>query len=92
MAENVEDLGRPVGKKLDDARNEMAAAFHTVASSVPNRIEEFATGAAETLDATASYIQDHDLKNLMARIRRFVRRYPTPSLMIASGSDSPSGR
>jgi ElaB/YqjD/DUF883 family membrane-anchored ribosome-binding protein len=77
---------------LNDARNETAAAFHTAASSVrttarnsSEKIDELATGAAGKLDATASYIQDHDMKSVIASMRHFLRRHPTRSLIAASG-------
>jgi ElaB/YqjD/DUF883 family membrane-anchored ribosome-binding protein len=92
MKENVEDLSRAAGKTLDEARNETAAAFHKAASSVrttgrhsSEKIDELATSAAGKLDATASYIQDHDMISVIASLRHFLRRHPTRSLMVASG-------
>ena len=92
IRDQVEDLGRAAGKKLDQTRNETAAAFHTAASSVrttgrhsSEKIDTLATSAAEKLDATASYIQDHDMRSLIASIRHIVRRHPTRSVMVASG-------
>jgi ElaB/YqjD/DUF883 family membrane-anchored ribosome-binding protein len=92
MRDNVEDLGRAAGKMLDDARNETASAFHTAASSVrttarnsSEKIDELATSAAGKLDATASYIQDHDMKSVIASVRHFLRWHPVRSLRLASG-------
>lgn len=83
----AEDLSRAAGKKLDEA----AGALHTAASSVRSTarqgceaIDGFATDAADKLDATASYVEDHDLRGVLIGCRRFIRRYPTGSLMFAT--------
>jgi ElaB/YqjD/DUF883 family membrane-anchored ribosome-binding protein len=87
----AEDLSRAAGKKLDEARNETAGALHTAASSVRTTarhgcevIDGLATGAADKLDATASYVQDHDLRGLFTGCRQLVRRHPTSSLVVAT--------
>ena len=46
-------------------------------------IDGLATGAADKLDATARYVEDHDLRGLLRSCRRVVRRHPTGSLMVA---------
>jgi hypothetical protein len=87
---SMEELGRSAGRKLDEAREETGAALHTAASSVrttgrqgSEAIDNLATGAADRLDATASYIEDHDLQAALTNLRRFGRRHPTGSLMAA---------
>jgi ElaB/YqjD/DUF883 family membrane-anchored ribosome-binding protein len=86
----MEKLGRSAGRKLDDARDETGIALHTAASSVrttgrqgSKALDNLATGAADRLDATASYIEDHDLRGGFADLRRFCRRHPTGSLLAA---------
>jgi ElaB/YqjD/DUF883 family membrane-anchored ribosome-binding protein len=90
MRDDLGDLGGPPGKNW--MRNETAAGFHAAASSVrttgrhsSEKIDTLATSAAEKLDVTASYIQDHDIRGLIADMRHFIRRHPTRSLMVASG-------
>jgi len=87
----AEDFRRAAGKKLDEARNETAGALHTAASSVRTTarqgcevIDGVATNAADKLDATASYVENHDLRGLVAGCRQLIRRYPTGSLMAAT--------
>jgi len=87
----AEDLSRAAGKKLDEARMEAAGALHTAASSVRTTarqgcevIDGLATSAADKLDATASYVEDHDLRGVLTGCRRLIRRYPTGSLMFAT--------
>ena len=87
----AEDLSQAAGKKLDEARIEAAGALHTAASSVRTTarqgcevIDGLATSAANKLDATASYVENHDLRGILPGCRRLVRRYPTGSLMVAT--------
>lgn len=88
--ESMEELGRSAGRRLDKAREETGAALHTAASSVrttgrqgSEAIDNLATSAADQLDATASYIEDHDLRAAFTSLRRFGRRHPAGSLVAA---------
>ena len=89
--ESVEELGRSVGRKLDEARDETGGALHAAASSVrttgrqgSEAIDNLATGTADRLDATASYVEDHDLKDVFNGLRKFGRRHLTGSLVAAA--------
>ena len=88
----AEDLSsRAAGKKFDDARNEAADALQTAASSVRTTarqgceaIDGLAATAADKLDATASYVENHDSRGVLTGCRRLIRRYPAGSLMVAN--------
>ena len=87
----AEDLGRTAAKKLDEVRNETAGALRTAASSVRSTgrqsseiIDDCATNTADKLDATASYVEEHDLRGVANGFRQVVRRHPTGSLMVAA--------
>ena len=89
--ESMEELGRAAGRKLDEALNETGDALHTAASSVRTTgrrglkaIDNFTTGAADRLDATASYVKHHDLRGMLTGLRKFTRRHPTRSLLAAA--------
>jgi ElaB/YqjD/DUF883 family membrane-anchored ribosome-binding protein len=89
--ESMDELGRSAGKKLDEAREETGDALHSAASSVratarrgSDAIDNLATGTADRLDATASYVEDHDLKGVFTDLRKFGRRHLTGSLMAAA--------
>jgi hypothetical protein len=89
--ESVEELGRSAGRTIERARDEAADALHTAASSVratgrqgSAAIDDVAAGTADRLDATASYVENHDLKDVFAGLRRFGRRHLTGSLMAAA--------
>ena len=88
--ESIDDLVRSAGKRLDNARDDTGDALHAAASSVrttgrqgSEAIDNLATGAADRLDATASYIEDHDLRDVFTGLRRFARRHLTGSLVAA---------
>ena len=83
----AEDLSRAAGRTVDEA----AGALHTAASSVRTTarqgcevIDGLANSAADKMDATASYVEDHDLRSVLAGGRRLIRRYPTGSLIVAT--------
>jgi ElaB/YqjD/DUF883 family membrane-anchored ribosome-binding protein len=87
---SMEDLGRSAGRRLDEARDETGDALHAAAASVrttgrtgSEAIENLATGAADRLDATASYVEDHDLRDVFTGLRRFGHRHLTCSLVVA---------
>ena len=89
--ESMEQLGRSAGRRLDEAREETGDALHSAASSVrttgrqgSEAIDNFATGAADRLDAAASYVEDHDLRDVFNGLRGFARRHLTGSLVVAA--------
>lgn len=88
--ESIEELQRSAGRKLDAARDETADAIHAAASSVlatghqgSQAIDNIAGKAADRLDATASYVEDHDLSDAFTGLRRFCRRHLNGSLLAA---------
>jgi hypothetical protein len=89
--ESMEHLGRSAGKRLDVARDGTGGALHAVASGVrttgrksSEAIDHFATGAADRLDATASFVEDHDLRDAFAGLQKFGRRHLTGSVVAAA--------
>jgi ABC-type transporter Mla subunit MlaD len=85
--ESVEKFGR----KVDDARGETAEALHTAASSVRRTgrqssaaIDDLATGTADRLDATASYLDNHELSDVFNGLRNFGRQHLTGSMVFAA--------
>lgn len=89
--ESIEELGRSAGRELDEARDETAGALHAAASSVRRTgrqgsaaIDHLTTGAADRLDATASYVEDYELRDAFKGLRQFGRRHLTASLVVAA--------
>lgn len=88
--ESIEGLGRSANRKFDEARDETGDALHTAASSVrktgrqgSGAIDNLAGTTADRLDATASYVEDLDLRDAFAGLRRFGRRHFTGCLVTA---------
>ena len=91
LTDAASKLGKDAIESLDDAREETAGALHTAASSTrrtgrqgSEAIGNLATGAADRLDATASYVDDHDLNDVVNGLRKFGRRHLTGSLVFAA--------
>src|SRR5260370_41301602 len=89
--EQAEDLGRTAAKKLDEVRNQTADALRTAASSVRSTgrqsseiINNCAANTADRLDATASYVEQHDLSGVASGFRKSGRRHPAGSLVVAT--------
>jgi ElaB/YqjD/DUF883 family membrane-anchored ribosome-binding protein len=89
--ESIEELGRSAGRRLDEARDETGGALHSAASSVRKAgrqgsaaIDNCSTRTADRLDATASYIEDHDLGDALGGLRKLARRHPTGTLVAAA--------
>jgi ElaB/YqjD/DUF883 family membrane-anchored ribosome-binding protein len=89
--ESMDELGRSAARKLDEAREETGGALHSAASRVratgrrgSDAIDNVATGAADRLDATASYVEDHDLKGAFGDLRKFSRQHLMGSLVAAA--------
>ena len=90
LTDAASKLGKDAIESLDDAREETAGALHAAASSTrrtgrqgSEAIDNLAAGAADRLDATASYLEDHDLREVFKGLRRFGRRHLTGSLVFA---------
>jgi hypothetical protein len=86
--EAVDDLARSTGEQIDQSRHDAADALHNAASSVrtagcrgADAIGKVAVDAADKLDATASFVQEHDLGSAITSLRRFGRRHPTTTLL-----------
>jgi ABC-type transporter Mla subunit MlaD len=84
---SVEEFGR----RIDDAKDQTAEALHTAASSVRRTgrqssaaIDNAATGTADRLDETASYLDNHELSDVFNGLQNFGRRHLTGSLLFAA--------
>jgi hypothetical protein len=90
LTDAASELGKDAIESLDNAREGTADALHTAASSArrtgrrgSEAIGDVAAGAADRLDATASYLEDHDLEDAFNGLRKFARRHLTGSLVFA---------
>jgi ElaB/YqjD/DUF883 family membrane-anchored ribosome-binding protein len=90
-AQQVADLGRTAGEKLDEVRCGTADALADAASSVrttgrqgSDAIDDLAEHTADKLDSTAAYVRDYDLGAMLGTFRRVVRRHPASSFVGAA--------
>ena len=88
---SIEDAGRSAASTLDEAREQTAGALHIAASSVrgtgvrgSEAIDNIASGTADRLDATAAFVETHDLNCAITGIRKFGLRHMTGSLVAAA--------
>lgn len=87
VKDSMARLGRSAGSKFDAVRDHTGGALHAVASSMRRgsaKFDHLATGAAKRLDATASFVEDVDLKGLVAGMRRFGKNHLTLTLLAAA--------
>jgi ABC-type transporter Mla subunit MlaD len=85
--ESVQEFGR----KLDDAKDQTAAALHSAASTVRRTgrqsaaaIDNLATDTADRLETTAAYVDNHELSDVFNGLQRFGRRHIAESLVCAA--------
>lgn len=90
--QHLEDLGRTVGEKLDDARSGTADALESAASSVRSTgrrgaetIDNLSRNAAGKLDSSAAYVRSHDAGGMLSNLRQVMGRHPTGFLLLAAG-------
>jgi ElaB/YqjD/DUF883 family membrane-anchored ribosome-binding protein len=85
--DKVSDIGRQAVNKLDDSRQAAAGALDQTASSLHtggDKISGAAHGAADSLQATADYVRQTDLKGMSRDLQDLVKRYPGESLAAAA--------
>jgi ElaB/YqjD/DUF883 family membrane-anchored ribosome-binding protein len=90
--EQMKDLGRTAGEKLDEARKGTAEALENAAYSLrttgrdgAKTIETMAENAAGKLDSTAAYVRNHDVEGMLGNLRQVIARNPTGFLILAAG-------
>jgi hypothetical protein len=89
--ESMEELGRTAARKLDEARVETGGALHRAASSVratgrkgSEALDNLTASAADGLEASARYVEHHELRDVFTGLRRFGSRHLAGSLVVAA--------
>ena len=91
--EKVGEMGRAVQGKIDENRDAAADTLQTVASRLHENAESIPGGekaaslahsTAEKVEATAQYVREHNVEDMMADLKNFVRRHPGQSLFAAA--------
>lgn len=78
----IEQSRSPAADRLGDA----ASALHARADKLPgvDTVSRWAHGTADKIQATADYVRGHELRDMMADVKTFVRRHPGASLLTAA--------
>ena len=91
--EKLKGIGRSVEDTIDENREPAADKLQGVASSLHekaaslrsrDRVADFADSAAHKVEATAQYVRDHDVQDMVADMENLIRRHPGQSLMAAA--------
>jgi len=85
--DTVADFGRKTVDNLDAQRRPAAATLDQTASALHQRADKIAGMAhatADTLQASADYVRQNDVKAMAKDVEDLVRRYPGPALGIAA--------
>jgi hypothetical protein len=76
IKEQLEDLGRAAGRKLEGAQRETAGALHSAASPVraaahegSKAIDEFGDSAVARLESTSACVRRFDMSGMVADLR-----------------------
>jgi ElaB/YqjD/DUF883 family membrane-anchored ribosome-binding protein len=89
----VSDLGPTAADKIDENRDaaaggldKAASALHEKAESLPGgeKVTSLAHATADKLTATADYVRDHDVNQMMADVETLVKNNPGRSLLAAA--------
>ena len=97
----IEDAGRKVQETIDHARRPAsetlqtaAAALHDRAGSLPGgrTVADLAHPTAGRMLTTAGYVREHDVQNMLADCREFVRKHPGAFLLSALAAGVVAGR
>ena len=84
----VVDVGRNVRDKIDETRKPAAKQLRIAADAV----SDFASEAADKVQATAEYVRERDVQGMLADLRKLIRKYPRRSILAAVAAGFLIGR
>ena len=93
VKEEVAEAGWNLQAKIDEARGpaaekiqNAAAALHEKAGTLPGgaTAANLAHKTADTMQATAEYVREHEVQKMMADVGAFARRHAGKSLLAAA--------
>jgi ElaB/YqjD/DUF883 family membrane-anchored ribosome-binding protein len=90
--EKVQDAGRGFQSNVDESRAPAADKLESAASLLHDKADNLPSGqpvahlahaAAEKMQATADYVRQHDVRDMMDDLKALVRKHPAQSLVAA---------
>ena len=87
------EAGRNAQSKLDESRAPAAEKLESAATALHERADDLPGGetvsgiahsAADKMEATADYVREHSLQDMMGDVETFVRKHPGQSLLAAA--------
>jgi ElaB/YqjD/DUF883 family membrane-anchored ribosome-binding protein len=77
-----------------DTIERAAEGLHRTADRLPGgpRVTEFAHSTADRLGATATYVRDHRLRDVLSDIESFIKAHPAEALAVAAVAGFFAGR
>lgn len=87
-ASKVNSVRQPVADKMHGA----AGALRGKGESAADGIASAAHRTADTVDASATYLESHDVEAITGDVMSLVKRYPVQSLLIAGALGFVCGR
>lgn len=91
--ERASDLGRSAEAKVNEQRKAAAHALgtaagtlHEAAANLPvgERVTSIGHATADKMESAADYLGEHDARDMMSDLGRFMRRHPGRSLIAAA--------
>jgi hypothetical protein len=79
----LNDQVAELGKETADALHAAASSVRATGRQGSEAIDHIAESAADRLDATASYVEDRDLRDVFTGLRRFCRRHVSGSMLVS---------
>jgi hypothetical protein len=85
------EMGRSAVEKLDQGRESAAEGLRSTADSLRSGaqtgtqgVTNLANRAADSMEQTAQYMREHDVRGMVGEMEKMVRRNPGPSLIAAA--------
>jgi ElaB/YqjD/DUF883 family membrane-anchored ribosome-binding protein len=91
--ERAREFGHAAEQKADNFTDTVAEKLQGAASKLHNeadrlpggqKVADFARTAGDKMGSAASYLREHDAKDMLGDLDRVVRRHPGPSLLCAA--------
>jgi ElaB/YqjD/DUF883 family membrane-anchored ribosome-binding protein len=91
--EKVQDLARTTADRIEEKRVGAANALHSASSTLHekagdlpggDKVNEMAHATADKLDAAATYVKEHNTRQMMRDVEATVKRHPGRSILIAA--------